>query len=470
MEILTEIIIHSQSLPVPLPPVLNRFPWNFRRVSLQWRDIVDRNSIIWTSLEFNLADDTLPSHPLHTYNWFDVPVPSPADSIYMGSLRPESFALSRGMDRPLTLALNFGGDFENVSPGKIYALLPIILAHSRRIQHITFQGPPIAFQCLPTLTNNTFPILQSFHALNDSWAPYDHYLPRGAVSEIAPRLSHIKLPYNIAFSQLNVDFPTLSLTTLWLPTTQLSSQQILAFLSSRPHLARLAITSYDNSLDPTPLAMVPPLSRLVQLSITVDDWREPRWLSYVELPSLNHYHAASTTSRSWFARIYLDMPPRVKELTTLILDLQVSPGHVWDLLNSAQCLESFEARSGAPFTQKLLTALAEHSLSPCLRSLGCVILPYRNEEVWTSTYSDDGGYCPRDPADRYPDNRGDSPFSQLSAHLDMLERRAENSTVAKITKLKITQPTWDQPGFPSFSTLPRLQSMVNDGWSISVKS
>lgn len=265
VEIITEIIIQSQYLPVPLPPIFSRFPWNFRRVSPQWREIIDGTSTIWTSLEFHLGDATPPLHPLQVSDGYAIPLPSTAIPIYTGSLGSQRFALSRGLDRPIRLALKFGNDFANVSPAKIHALLPIILAHRGRIQDITFEGPPTVFQYLPSLANNTFPILQSFRVLDDPWPIYNNNITRAVLSEIAPRLSHINLPFDIPFPQLNADFPTHSLTTLLLPNTRLSSEQILKILSSRPHLARLAITSYDDPLDATPLVMVPPLSSLVQV-------------------------------------------------------------------------------------------------------------------------------------------------------------------------------------------------------------
>lgn len=471
-EILAEIFEQCREPAVSVPPSSPKaFPWNLRHVCSLWRSTVDETPSLWRSLEFNLAESVLEPLTLRDFARsykYTIPPMSGTMRAYPKSLGFETLALSNGQRRPLRLALKFGTRFENVPPSKIHALVPIILPHTERIQHIMFQGPLSAFQYLSTLSAGSFALLESLTVPAERWQTYDIEMNDAPLSTISPRLSSITLPYDISHFCLLSDFPLANITTLSIPNTRLNSNQVLQTLAMSPRLVVFSILSYEPLIDnPLPATTVDML-HLAELSVSVSNWVEPRWLARVSMPSLTNYSASSPATHAWASKMFVELPPRLENLTALTVDIQITPGNVWDILNSARHLERFDALSGAPLTQRVLTALAHDGLSPVLSSLGCLVISYHNSDRWDPVYSDDGGYNPTDPSQRYPDNVADSPFSQLCAFLDMLQMRAQNNTVAKISDIRIRDYTWNRLDWVNFEDVPKLKAMLEDKWNISI--
>lgn len=66
------------------------------------------------------------------------------------------------------------------------------------------------------------------------------------------------------------------------------------------------------------------MSYLTSLCVSVSNWVEPQWLLRVFMPSLTHYRPASATSHTWGSKMFLEVPPRVENLTVLYLDVQIT--------------------------------------------------------------------------------------------------------------------------------------------------
>lgn len=487
-----------QKTAVPLPPKPKTFPWNLRNVCREWRHLIDTTSEFWVFLKFSLKTKLLPSStstsPPSTdasgvqdardsdqlsHVWdrgltaFDFhqgglwpPATSPGSS--QRALGLEKLALTNGKLRPLRISVKFGNSPLFVQKSKVRALLPLLFEHSSRVHRISFQTSFDVSQYLRHLPPDSFPTLKILRMKSKSPQAHVFSLSQSSLFAIAPNLSKISLLHSMNFEYLLAHFRLENIAALLLPNTLLSHHQLQHILKRCPQLVEFsikterALTGVQGPVVQEPVLML----NLAAIAVNMDFWTEPPWQSLVRMPSLIAYSANSYLSNPWPNTQFAIMPPQLSNLTRLTLGIQISPGQVWRVLHATPVMETFNALSGAPLTQRVLTALAAGDVCPALSSLGCVALVYDNEDPWESSYFHDGEPEPRYTWQRYPHNRTDNPFSQVCATLDMLEQRAQNSNVAKISQLRLRDSAWDRAIGIRLSESLRLKAMIDNGWDI----
>lgn len=452
-DILLHIFAHCQNdsgfITLPVSS-MDDFPWVLMRVCSQWRSSITAFSNLWSTIKFDYAGNFYLKHA-------KFPFESP--------LQLEEHVLSSSRSSPLYISFFLGDCGMPIERHTLHKLITLIAQHGPRIEHLFIQGALAPTRFPSTLNFQNLNALKSLHVEEDPWTSRSLDQILLSLRTIAPNLARISLPHTIPYIFLLNEFHLENIVVLKIPKTVLSSDQMLAVLFQCTSLQELSIGVFDLEDQPTyPHDITMPHLKALAL-YRHEHWVGTVWASRVNMPVLQTYRVEATMSVH-FGRSrqpFTAALPNVHHLDTLILDVCVDVTLIEHILEDASCLLTLELLQGEHLTDALLTRLSK-DLAPSLKILKCIVALSDDEPQFFHGHRLD----PLNSSKLYPNFAHEIPFSQLHAHLAMLEQRAASTKLATIDQFSIINPSWGPLVANRLEDSEVLASMLASGWKITV--